>query len=168
MKLKIGNREGKIRLMTGLTVEEVLYTIKAFKNKIMDLNIPTNRIIKEFMNCLGLKARDRWAKLIKHRSNRGDGPFPLTPEGWEQAKAEWILEYAKDSKAKDAIIAAWTSTSNYMKLKEADIKDHADRIDTICTYIDLLPGNHNILTDMEKKSPCSSTAFQRHGGWSLL
>ena len=36
--------------------------------------------------------------------------------------------------------------------KEVDIEDHADRIDTICTYIDLLPGNHNMLTDMEKKS----------------
>ena len=51
IKLKIGNREGKIRLMTRSTVEEVLYTIKAFKNKILDLNIPTNnRLIKEFMN----------------------------------------------------------------------------------------------------------------------
>ena len=46
VKLKIGNREGKIRLMTGSSVEEVLYTIKAFENKISDLNIPTNRIIK--------------------------------------------------------------------------------------------------------------------------
>ena len=148
VKLKIGNREGKIRLMTGSSVEEVLYTIKAFENKISDLNIPTNRIIKEFMNCLGSKARDRWAKLIK---NRGE-EFPLTPEGWSEAKSEWILEYAKDSKAKDAIISAWTSTSNYMKPKEENIEDHADRVDTICTYIDLLPGNHNTLTDMERKS----------------
>ena len=138
--------------MTGSTVEEVLYTIKAFENKITDLNIPANRIIKEFMNCLGSKARDWWAKLVKHRDNRGDGPFPPTTKGWEQAKTEWIIEYAKDSKAKDAIISAWTATSNYMKPKEVDIEDHADRIDTICTYIDLLPGNHNILTDMEKKS----------------
>ena len=148
IKLKIGNREGKIRLMTGSSVEEVLYTIKAFENKISDLNIPTNRIIKEFMNCLGSKARDRWAKLIK---NRGE-EFPLTPQGWDEAKSEWILDYAKDNKAKDAIISAWTSTSNYMKPREEGIEDHADRIDTICTYIDLLPGNHNILTDMERKS----------------
>ena len=98
--------------------------------------------------CLGSKARDRWAKLIK---NRGDD-FPPSSEGWTEAKSEWILEYAKDNKAKDAIISAWTSTSNYMKPKEVDIEDHADRIDTICTYIDLLPGNHNTLTDMEKKS----------------
>ena len=87
------------------------------------------------------------------RNNAGLGPFAPTEEGWEQAnKAEWIIEYAKDSKAKDAIISAWTSTSNYMKPKEVEVEDHADRIDTICTYIDLLPGNHNILTDMEKKS----------------
>ena len=33
-----------------------------------------------------------------------------------------------------------------------EVEDHADRINTICTYIDLLPGNHNILTDMEKKA----------------
>ena len=148
VKLKIGSREGKIRLMTGSSVEEVLYTIKAFENKIVDLNIPINRVIKEFMNCLGSKARDRWAKLIK---NRGED-FPLTAEGWSDAKSEWILEYAKDNKAKDAIISAWTSTSNYLKPKDVDIEDHADRVDTICTYIDLLPGNHNILTDMEKKS----------------
>ena len=152
VKLKIGNREGKIRLMTGSSVEEVLYTIKAFKNKIIDLNIPTNRLNKEFMNCLGSKARDRWAKLSTQRDREGLGPFPQTEEGWEQAKADWIIEYAKDSKAKDAIISAWTSTSNYMKLKEVEVEDRADRINTICTYIDLLPGNRNILTDMEKKS----------------
>ena len=58
IKLKIGNREGKIRLMTGSRFEEVLYTIKAFENKISDQKIPTNRINKEFMNCLGTKARD--------------------------------------------------------------------------------------------------------------
>ena len=39
-----------------------------------------------------------------------------------------------------------------MKPKEVEIEDCADRINSICTYIDLLPGNHNILTDMEKKS----------------
>ena len=100
------------------------------------------------MNCLGSKARDRWAKLIKN----GGEDFPLTAEGWTDAKSEWTLEYAKDSKAKDAIISAWTSTINYMKPKEVNIEGHADRVDTICTYIDLLPGNHNILTDMEKKS----------------
>ena len=138
--------------MTGSSVKEVLYTIKAFENKVSDLNIPSNRLIKEFMNCLGSKARDRWAKLSKQRDREGLGPFPQTQEGWEQAKSNWIIEYAKDSKAKDAIISAWTSTSNYMKPKETEVEDHADRIDTICTYIDLLPGNHNILTDMEKKS----------------
>ena len=53
VKLKIGNREGKIRLMTGSSVEEVLYTIKAFENKLADLSIPTNLLVKEFMNCLG-------------------------------------------------------------------------------------------------------------------
>ena len=148
VKLKIGNREGKIRVMTGSSVEEVLYTIKAFENKVSDLNIPTNRIIKEFMNCLGSNARDRWAKLIK---NRGED-FPATPQGWNLAKTEWIIDYAKDSKAKDAIISAWTSTSNYMKPKDTNIEDHADRVDTICTYIDLLPGNHHTLTDMERKS----------------
>ena len=148
VKLKIGNREGKIRVMTGSSVKEVLYTIKAFENKVADLNIPTNRVVKEFMNCLGSNARDRWAKLIK---NRG-ADFPATPQGWNSAKAEWILEYAKDNKAKDAIISAWTSTANYMKPKDINIEDHADRVDTICTYIDLLPGNHNILTDMERKS----------------
>ena len=109
--------------MAGLTVEEVLYTIKVFKNKIMDLNIPNNRLIKEFMNCLGSKDKDRWAKLVKHRIQRGYGPFPQTQEGWQLAKTEWIVEYAKDSKAKDAIIS----------------------------NINLLPGNHNTLTDVEKK-----------------
>ena len=108
--------------MTGLTVEEVLYTIKAFENKVSDLNIPSNRLIKEFMNCLGSKARDQWAKLMKQRDNAGTRPFPQTQEGWEQAKSEWIIEYAKDTKAKDAIISTWTSTSNYMKPKETDVK----------------------------------------------
>ena len=34
VKLNIGNREGKIRMMTGSSVEEVLYTIKASENKV--------------------------------------------------------------------------------------------------------------------------------------
>ena len=150
IKLKIGSREGKIRLMKGSSVDKVLYTIKVSKNKIIDLSIIlTNRFIKEFMNCLGSKARDWWVKLIK---NRGED-FPLTLEGWAEAKSKWILEYAKDNKAKDAIISAWwTLTSDYLKPKEVDKEDHADRVETICTYIDLLPGNHNILTHMEKKS----------------
>ena len=72
-------------MMIGTTVEDVLYTIKAFKNKAADLNIPS-RLVKEFMNCLGSKARDRWAKLIKQRNNTGLGPFAApTEEGWEQA-----------------------------------------------------------------------------------
>ena len=109
VKLKVDNQDGKIRLMTGSRVEEVLYTIKAFENKVSDLNIPSIRLIKEFMNCLGSKARDRWAKLMKQRDNAGTGPFPQTQEGWEQAKSKWIIKYAKDtSKAKDAIISAWT------------------------------------------------------------
>ena len=84
--------------------------------------------------------------------NRGN-EFPTTTEGWEEAKREWIIEYAKDHKAKDdAIISAWTATTNYMKPKETNIEDHSDRIDTICTYIDLLPGNHNTLMDLERKS----------------
>ena len=149
VKLKIGNREGKIRLMTGSSVEEVLYTVEAFENKVADLSIPTNRlVVKEFMNCLGSRARDQWAKLIKNRGNE----FPTTTEGWEEAKQEWIIEYTKENKAKDAIIFAWTSTTNNMKPKETNIEDHADRINTICTYIDLLLGNHNTLTDLEKKS----------------
>ena len=41
---------------------------------------------------------------------------------------------------------------NCMKLKEENIEDHADQVDTICTYVDLLPGNHNTLSDMERKS----------------
>ena len=148
-KLKVGNKEGKIRLMTGSTVEEALYTMKAFENKASDLGIAANRLIKEFMNCLGSKARDRWAKLIR---NREEGAFPNTTEGWEQAKKEWILEYARDDKAKDAILAAWISTVDYMKPRDVEVEDHADRVETICTYIDLLPGNHDLLTDQEKKS----------------
>ena len=129
-------------------MEEVLYTIKAFENKVIDLVILVNRMIKEFMNCLDSRARDRRAKLIK---NRGEEFLP-TLQGLTDAKSEWIIEYAKDSKAKDAIISAWTATTNYMKCKDINIEDHADTIDTICTYINLLPGNHNLLTDMERKS----------------
>ena len=54
-------------MMTGSSVEEVLNTIKAFENKVVNLTILVNRLIKEFMNCLGSRARDRWAKLIKNR-----------------------------------------------------------------------------------------------------
>ena len=147
LKNTTNNKEGKIRLMTGSSPEEMLYTIRAFENKAMDIGIPNNQRIKEFMNCLGSKARDRWAKLVK---NRRSGDF--NDNQWNQAKKEWISEYVKDHKAKETILSAWTSTKDFMKPKEADIEDHADRIETICNYIDLLPGNHPELTDMERKS----------------
>ena len=86
--------------------------------------------------------------MIKKRGE----DFPVTSQGWELAKSEWILEYAKDCKAKEAIISAWTATSNYLKPKDSEIEDHADQVSTICTYFDLLPGNHHVLTNMEKKS----------------
>ena len=149
LKLKntTNNKEGKIRLMMGSSAEEVLYTIKAFENKAVGINLLNNQRIKEFMNCLGSKARDRWAKLVKN--GRG-GDF--SSNQWNQAKREWIAEYVKDKKAKETILSAWTSTKDFMKPKEADIKDHADRIKIICNYIHLLPGDHSELTDMERKS----------------
>ena len=104
------------------------------------------KIMNTWLNSMSLLAQ-----AIMSLHNAGTGPFPQTQEGWEQAKFKWIIKFAKDSKAKDAIISAWTSTSKYMKPKDTDVEEHADHIDTICTYIDLLPGNHNILTDMEKK-----------------
>ena len=147
LKNTSNNKEGKIRLMTGSSAEEVLYTIKAFENKAIDIDLPNNQRIKEFMNCLGSKARDRWAKMIK---NRRSGDF--SSNQWSLAKKEWIAEYVKDKKAKETILNAWTSTKDFMKPKEVDIEDHADRIETICNYIDLLPGDHSGLTDMERKS----------------
>ena len=147
LKNTANSKEEKIRLMTGSSAEEVLYTIKAFKNKAIDIDLPNNQRIKEFMNCLGSKARDRWAKLIK---NRRSGDFANNQ--WNQAKKEWIAEYVKDKKAKETILNAWTSTKDFMKPKEVDIKDHSDQIETICNYIDRLPGDHAELTDMERKS----------------
>ena len=136
----------------------MLYTIRAFENKAMDIGIPNNQRIKEFMNCLGSKARDRWSKLVK---NRRSGDF--NDNQWNQAKKDWISEYVKDHKAKKTILNAWTSTKDFMKPKEAEIEDHADRIETICNYIDLLPGNHPELTDMERKSLLFNT--QEEASW---
>ena len=39
-----------------------------------------------------------------------------------------------------------------MKPKDMDIEDHVDPIETICSYVDLLPGDHSELTDIERKS----------------
>ena len=133
--------------MTGSSTEEMLYTIRAFENKAMDIWIPDDQRIKEFMNCLGSKAWDRWAKLIK---NRRSGDFNDNQSN--QAKKEWISEHVKDRKSKETILNTWTLTKDFMKPKELEIKDHADRIETICNYIDLLPGDHPERTDMERKS----------------
>ena len=147
LKNTTNSKEGKIRLMTGSSAEEVLCTIKAFENKAIDIDLPDNQRIKEFMNCLGSKARDRWAKLVK---NRRGGNFASNQ--WNQAKREWIAECVKDKKAKETILNAWTSTKDFMKPKDLDIEDHADQIETICNYIDLLPRDHLELTDTERKS----------------
>ena len=90
LKNTTNSKEGKIRLMTGSSTEEVLYTIKAFENKAIDIDLPNNQRIKEFMNCLRSKARDRWVKLVK---NRRSGDFASNQ--WNQAKKEWIVEYVK-------------------------------------------------------------------------
>ena len=110
LKNTSNNKEGKIQLMTGLSAEEVLYTIKAFENNAIDINLPNNQRIKESMNCLGSKARDRWAKMVK---NQRSGDFSRNQ--WSLAKKEWITEYVKDKKkAKETILNAWTLTKDFM------------------------------------------------------
>ena len=83
VKLKNTNKkEGKIQLMTGSSAKEVLYTIKAFENKAMDIDLPSNQRIMEFMKCLGSKARDQWGKLVMNRRN-GD----FTSNQWNQRRS---------------------------------------------------------------------------------
>ena len=131
IKLKKGRtaKEGKIGLMTGSTAREVLYTIKAFKNKAEDASLSDNELMTYFMQCLGSKARDKWAQMMNWRGPNNQ--FELTKDGWDDAKEAWILEYVKDTNAKETIIAAWSSTRDYFKPKEIGIDNHADRIEFI-------------------------------------
>ena len=62
------NREAKIRVMMGRSVEEMLYTIRAFENKAKDITLPQNRYLEKFVTCLGNKARDKWARMEDSRS----------------------------------------------------------------------------------------------------
>ena len=95
IKLKHQTRETKIRLMDKSTVEEVLYTLRAFENKAKDINLPNTKYLEKFVTCLGNKARDRWAKL---EATRPDSAF-LKAE-WKDAKTEWMKVHVKDRNAK--------------------------------------------------------------------
>ena len=99
MRMKHQTRETKIRLMEKSSVEEVLYTLRAFENKAKDINLPITKCLEKFVTCLGNKARDRWAKLEATRPNT---TFENTE--WEVAKTEWIKVYVKDRNAKETII----------------------------------------------------------------
>ena len=153
IKLKYMSRETKIRLMDKSTVEEVLYTLRAFENKAKDINLPNARYLEKFVTCLGNKARDRWGKL---EATRPENTFQ--PTEWEEAKKEWIKVYVKDRNAKETIIYAWSSTRAYHKPIEVSVEDHVDRIDTLCHHIDMLPGaREEKLTDLERKSMLFNT-----------
>ena len=83
IKLKNGNKETKIRVMEKSTVEEMLYTVRAFENKAKDISLPRNKYLEKFVTCLGPLARDRWAKLEEARPT---GTFEA--DEWELAKTE--------------------------------------------------------------------------------
>ena len=152
IKLKYMSRETKMRLMDKSTVEEVLYTLRAFENKAKDINLPNTRHLEKFVTCLGNKARDRWGKLEATRPGNA-----FLPTEWDEAKKAWIRVYVKDRNAKETIICAWSSTRAYHKPAEVTVEDHVDRIDTLCHYIDMLPGARNKLTDLERKSMSFNT-----------
>ena len=152
IKLKNGNKETKIRVMEKSTVEEMLYTVRAFENKAKDISLPRNKYLEKFVTCLGPLARDRWAKLEEARPT---GTFEA--DEWELAKTEWIKVYVKDRNAKETIISAWSNTKAYLKPRKTNIEEHADRIDTLCHYIDLLPGARGKLTESERKAMLYNT-----------
>ena len=136
----------RIRLMDKSTVEEVLYTLRAFENKAKDINLPNAKYLEKFVTCLGNNARDRWAKLEATRPN---STFENTE--WDIAKTEWIGVCVKDRNAKETIICAWSSTRAHHKPVETSAEDHVDRIDALCHCIDVLPGARDILTNLERK-----------------
>ena len=146
-KLKYGSRETKIRLMTGSSPEEVLYTLRTFENKAQDISLPANQTISKFVTCLGAQARERWKKLETARGGR-----PFQPDEWDDAKEEWIKYYVRDTHAKETVIAAWSSSRDYLKPRETSIEEHIDRIKKNCRYLDMLPGARGVLTDLERKS----------------
>ena len=91
--------------MEKSTVEEMLYTVRAFENKAKDISLPQNKYLQKFVTCLGPLARDRWAKMEEARPI---GTFEV--DEWELTKTKWIKVYVQDQNAKETIISAWSNT----------------------------------------------------------
>ena len=121
IKMKHGQKETKVRVMEGHTVEEMLYTIRAFENKAKDITLPQNRYLEKFVTCMGNKARDKWARMEDSRGT------PFQENEWVIAKKEWIKYYVRDGDAKEVILDAWVRTRHYIKPMDVEVSDHDEK-----------------------------------------
>ena len=60
--------------MTGSSAEEVLYTIKAFENKVININLPNNQRIKEV-------GKPSYSAIFLWNDEAGKTPFRLSNLG---------------------------------------------------------------------------------------
>ena len=132
--------------MEGHTVEEMLYTIRAFENKAKDITLPQSKYLEKFVTCLGSKARDKWARMEDSRGT------PFQDNEWTVAKKEWIEYYVRDGDAKEVILDAWVTTREFLKPMDVEVSDHHERVETLCHYVDMLPGTRGNLRDHERKA----------------
>ena len=70
IKLKYMSRETKMRLMDKSTVEEVLYTLRAFENKAKDINSPNTKCLEWVCHLSGQQSKRQMGQIGSNKTQQ--------------------------------------------------------------------------------------------------
>ena len=138
------NKSQYMRMCMGTSPEEVLFTIRSYKNTISDmgLELTDKQALPTFLSILGSNPRQRYSDMVAEqpeatttRSSQGafNGKF-------KEATDAFIKAIAQDEKAKESVLIAFSDGKTFAKPMDVEVKDHYERIMELCYYVDLLPG----------------------------
>jgi hypothetical protein len=157
-------RSRYMRMCMGTTNEELLATVRLFRDALTDENLAHNdkQALPTFLKLLGPKPRTTYAKLIKggrvdedvHEGTGRNRTTTRKPFGGDFTKAtkELIKLTVEDPSAYQNIMRAFGDNKTFVKPPDVEVREHHDRITELCQFADLLPGSTAPLTDEEIKN----------------
>ena len=144
----------EIRKFTGTTVEELCFTIDCFKTAAQDLEIEDENLTEEFQKLLSPSPRKKWNRMMEDQNDDGT-PIGDTEAEFDRALQLFINLYARDKNSKQMMMQAIIKGTGGFHFKDdeegADVRKHADRLETQMDNTNKLQGSPNELSDDDRK-----------------
>jgi hypothetical protein len=139
-----------MRMCMGTSPEEVLFTIRSFKNTVLDmgLELTDKQALPTFLSVLGSNPRQLYSDMVEElpRSNR-----PAFNGDFKPATEAFIKAIVEDPKAKESVLIAFADGKTFAKPMDVEVKKHYERIMELCYFVDLLPGDRQEPLHREEK-----------------